>query len=200
MNKFNELYESVLAEKFNKISKNKKNKWMNISDKDIENDPELAAELFDLVDITYKGIGGHVNYKDPKDFPGNVKNWKAIDIDDDPEPDVVFADKIKKGNSKSVLTATDGTKPAKKKMLDQKVSDLNKKGNIAEVSDALAHVLITRHNVPFVKDEAVVRDILQKDLKWVGEHPSGKYPNHDGWYERVLGGEAHLKILVGTPK
>lgn len=198
--KFNELYESILNERFVNKSKEIKNKWVDLSDTDIKKDSNLADELFDLVDTTYKGIGGHVNFQTSKDFPGKVKDWKAVDIDDDPEPDVVFADKQKGGNNKSVLTATDGSKEAKKVMLDQKVKDLNTKGNIAEVSDALAHVLITRYKVPFVNDEQKVRDILQKDIKWVGENPNGKYPGYDGWYERILGdGKPHLKIMVGTP-
>ena len=201
MKEFDKLYQTILSEKFSDKSNSNKNKWIDISDKEIASDDELAKELYDLVNTTYAGIGGHVNFQTSKDFPGDVKSWKAIDIDNDPEPDVVFADKNKKGNNKSVLTATDGSKPAKKIMLDQKVKDLNTKGNIAEVSDALAHVLITRYKVPFVSDESTVRDILKKDdIDWVGENPNGKYPGYDGWYERSLGGKKHLKILVGTPK
>ena len=42
--------------------------------------------------------------------------------------------------------------------------------------------------------------IIGKPVKWIGEHPEGKYPGYKGFYERSLGGAQHVKILLGTPK
>jgi hypothetical protein len=85
-------------------------------------------------------------------------------------------------------------------MLKLKADELNKPGNIAEVSDALAHVLITRFNIPFVNDEEKVKNILKKDIEWVGENPNGKYPGFDGWYKRKIGNKEKMKIMVGIAK
>jgi hypothetical protein len=199
--KFDELH-SLFNEDFQDISKGKKGKWMKINPNVISKDKDLSKELWDLYNLTYAKIGGHVDFPNPNALPDDHTHWSAVDIDGDPEPDVVFTGKIKAGNLKSTGLATDGSKEAKAYMMKQKVKDLNTKGHIAEVSDALAHVLITRHNVPYVDNPEKVLSILgNKKIEWVGEHPSGKYPNHKGWYNRILGdGKKHMKIMVGTPK
>jgi len=184
----------------------KKGKWKKLSDKEIANTKEagkdLTDELFDMIQKTYASIGGHVSYKKPSDLPGGADKWTAIDIDDDPEPDVVNFFKTRSGGTKSVGSATDGSKLAKKYLIDSKVSDLAKKGYYAEVSDAIAHVLITRHKVAFVDNEKdVIKALGGKKIEWVGLNPNGKYPEYNGWYNRVLpDGKKHLKIMVGKPK
>ena len=45
--KFNELYESILNERFVNKSKEIKNKWVDLSDTDIKKDSNLADELFE---------------------------------------------------------------------------------------------------------------------------------------------------------
>lgn len=78
---------------------------------------------------------------------------------------------------------------------------LKEDGVFAEMSDAIAHIMITRYNIPSVNDPDVVQKLLGPDKKitWIGEDPSGKYPNHKGWYVRELGGEPHKKIMIGNP-
>ena len=98
-------------------------------------------------------------------------------------------------------SGTDGSAAAKKMMLNKMNKMLRTKGNYAEVSDAIAHVLIKKHNIPYVGDEQKVRQLLPgKKLTWVGANPNGKYPDYIGWYKRSLGGSSHLKIMVGNPK
>lgn len=162
----------------------------------------LSDEVFELIKSTYAAIGGHIDFQKAMDLPSNHTDWSFIDIDVDPEPDIVKFGKKTKFGKKSTGVATDGTPEAKMMMLKDKVKALAKLGNYAEVSDAIAHILITRHNVAFVDNVADVQKVLGggKKIKWVGEHPSGKYPNHKGWYSRSLGGASHLKIMVGRPK
>ena len=99
-------------------------------------------------------------------------------------------------------SATDGSAAAKKIMLNKTVKLLNQKGNYGEVSDAIAHVLLTKYDVPVVSDEETVKKLLPgKKIKWIGENPNGKYPGVVGWYERVLTGAGKkMKIMVGKPK
>ena len=78
---------------------------------------------------------------------------------------------------------------------------MNTSGNYAEASDALAHVLITRKQVPFVGDEESIQKLLPgKSFTFLGKHPNGKYPGYDGWYERDIAGKKLLKIILGNPK
>ena len=92
-----------------------------------------------------------------------------------------------------------GTKRAKRVFITTRVQGLQEPGVYGEVSDALAHVLLTRHQVPVVNNEAVVRQVLGKPIRWYGRHPEGKYPGATGWYARRIGGKEKLKIMVGHP-
>ena len=54
------------------------------------------------------------------------------------------------------------------------------------------------NNVNFPSD---IRKLLPgKKINIIGEHPNGKYPGYDGWYERDIGGKKHMKILLGSPQ
>ena len=184
---------------FQKISKGKKGKWIKVKSSEFGSD--LSGEFFELITQTYKHIGGHSNFKKKGDLPGKDVDWKAIDIDADPEADIIVGSKTKVGGTKGVVIATDGSKKAKEEMLKSKVKDLNTQGNYAEVSEGIAHVLITKFIVPFVDNLEDVQKVLSgKVIKWVGLNPNGKYPKHPWWYERTLAGEKHLKIMVGKPK
>jgi len=184
--------------------KPKKNKKHTLKAKDfggISSGKDLSQELFDLIEPTYRSIGGHANIKSPKDIPGKkIDNWFAVDIDDDPEPDIVIGTKNKKGGSKSVVSASDGSPEAKKAMVKIKADELKTKGHFAEVSGGIAHVLIKYHNSPFVDNKEDVEKVLGKQIEWVGENPNGVYPTHKGWYNRKIGGESHMKIMLGKPK
>lgn len=159
---------------------------------------DVSDELFDLISSSYSKIGGHANVTSAADIPGDSDYWEIIDVDADPEPDVVNFGKTTSHGRKNTGSATDGGAAAKKELLDRKVAELHKAGNYGEVSGAIAHILLTRHSVPFVNSQAEVERVLGKKVKWIGEDP--KYPGYDGWYERAIGGHAHAKIMVGKPR
>lgn len=179
-----------------------KNKWKRLSVKDLAKDPELQEELFELIQLAYKPIGGHFKLKRPIDLmSGEVTFFDAIDIDDDPDADAVELVDMKPAGEKHVGMGHDGTRDAKNVIIKRKADELKRRGVFAEVSDAIAHILLTRHNVPTVNDEETARKVLRgKDIEWVGAHPSGKYPNNPGWYYRDIAGHRHMKIIVGRPK
>ena len=179
-----------------------KNKWRRMTVQDLKKDPQLQEELFELVRTAYKPIGGHLNIRRPSDLMnGGIAFFDVVDIDSDADADAVSMVKKKAAGEKHVGMGHDGTKPAKTEILKHKSADLKKPGFFAEVSDAIAHILLTRYHTDTVNDESTVRKVLKgKDIEWVGAHPSGKYPKNAGWYFRKIAGKKHMKIMVGHPK
>jgi hypothetical protein len=174
-------------------------KWVNLPS--LKGDPKTAKELYKLVHNAYKKIGGHLKVKSPMDLMGGkITVISAIDLDTDTEPDAVKLGKRKTGGIKSIGMGHDGSSAAKKAVVAKSAQDLKTRGFYAEMSDAIAHIMLTKHHIKSVNSEKTVRKILKgKDIEWVGAHPTGKYPKHPGWYYRVIGGSRHLKIMLGMP-
>tara|TARA_Y100000296_G_C5119314_1_gene229501 strand:+ start:390 stop:713 length:324 start_codon:yes stop_codon:yes gene_type:complete len=93
----------------------------------------------------------------------------------------------------------DGTRNAIDAYLEKTSSLLKEEGYYGEMSKAIAHIMITRHNVPFVPSHKDVEKVLGKTVEWIGPHPEGKYPGYDGWYSRGIGGSQEMKIMLGNP-
>ena len=162
---------------------------------------DITDSIFDMIDKTYKNIGGYPDFKKSTDLPDNHTDWFAADVDKDPDADITTFGKTKAGNFKLTGAASDGSEPAKAFLINKLGKLMNTSGNYAEASDALAHVLITRKQVPFVGDEESIQKLLPgKSFTFLGKHPNGKYPGYDGWYERDIAGKKLLKIILGNPK
>ena len=162
---------------------------------------DITKQIFGIINKTYKNIGGYPDFKKSTDLPDNHTDWYAADMDKDPDADITTFGKAKAGNFKLTGAASDGSEPAKAFLVNKLGKLMNTSGNYAEASDALAHVLITRKKVPFVGDEESIQKLLPgKSFRFVGEHPNGKYPGYNGWYERDIAGKKHLKIILGNPK
>ena len=116
----------------------KKNKWEEINPQ--KHPDELAREFFKLIDIAYKPIGGHIKVNSPKDVFKDPKwnYWKIVDVDDDPDADVVIFGNKGKYGIKTSGVGHDGGKQAKKAYLDDKGKEFNKKGFYGEVSKKFA--------------------------------------------------------------
>lgn len=177
-----------------------KGRWKKVKPADLKKNPELADEFFKLLSTAYKPIGGHAKIKSPAHLiGGEVSVITAIDIDSDPEADAVSFGKKKGPGVKSVGMGHDGSRPAKDKVLAYKGQQLKAGKQYAEMSGAIAHIMLTRYGVQSVDDEKTVEKILGKKVDWIGKHPDGKYPNNPGWYTRSIGGKDHMKILLGVP-
>ena len=162
---------------------------------------DITKDIFDMIDKTYKNIGGYPDFKKSTDLPDNHTDWFVADVDKDPDADITTFGKMKAGNFKLTGAASDGSEPAKAFLINKLGKLMKTSGNYAEASDALAHVLITRKQVPFVGDEESIQKLIPgKSFTFLGKHPGGKYPGYDGWYERDIAGKKLLKIILGNPK
>ena len=195
-------FRKFLSEKTFKDYGASKGQWTDVPTSDLDHDPDefdLTDELYELIATAYAKIGGHATIKGPKDIPGKFDQWTAVDLDDDPDPDALRVARTKPAGNKLTVSGHDGTRPAKDAYTDKTADMLKTQGYYAEMSHGIAHIMITRHNIESINDEETVKKVLNKELKWIGPHPDGKYPGYDGWYIRTIGGKQYMKILLGKP-
>ena len=174
-------------------------KWMRISTSDLRSDPELLQNIFDMLSQSYAPIGGHANYRNAADLISGGLSIYAIDLSGDGEADAFTIDKLRSSGKKAVGGGSDGNQPGKDAYVNRRASTLKKRGFYAEMSGAIAHVMLKYKGVKPVTNQAQVEATLGKKVTWVGEHPQGKYPGVNGWYKRSIGGSSHMKILLGVP-
>lgn len=206
------LLEARLSEKKWADFNAPKGKVIDISPADFQDgesteERDLDDEIFDLIQTAYAevelepGTYGNAKVRKPTDLPAGYTVMYAADIDDDPDPDYFRGGKIRNGRYKLGIVGHDGSKAAIQKYLEQS-AEMLKAGAIAEMSGAIAHIMITRYGVPAVTSKEEVESLLGKPVEWVGVHPEEKYAsrygeNYAGWYSRDIGGSSHMKILLG---
>ena len=183
-----------------------KGKWLDVPVEDIAaaasergGEINLADELYDLINNAYKKIGGHLRFKSASDLPYSYDDWVAVDFDNDPEPDALRVSTTKGPGKKMTAAGHDGSRQAINAYLTKTAELLDQGGYYSEMSKGIAHIMITRHGVPFVSNKEDVQKVLGKEIAWLGGHPEGKYPGYDGWYSRGIGGGQETKILLGRP-
>lgn len=178
-----------------------KKQWVSLSNEEFAKYPEISQEVIDIVNSSYRDIGGHANYKTAQDLLNDpdILLFALIDIDEDPEVDAARISKKTAFGLKNILSATDGSPEAKNALSAKIGEDLKTPGFYAEVSGKMANLAIKKHNANIVDDEETVRLVLGKDIVWFGEDPTGYFPGTKGWYGRKIGGEFHEKIMVGLP-
>ena len=177
----------IKEKKFADFSKGK-GKWTDLSVTDLE-DPDnvdLTYELYDLIATAYANIGGHLNFQSPEDLPGKEDTWAAVDVDGDDDADALPFLKNKPFGQKYDGGGHDGSKAGKDAFVQKTAELLNKRGYYAELSKGIAHLMIKYYQVLPIEDEEIVRKVLGKDIEWLGPHPEGMYPEHNGWYIRTI--------------
>lgn len=204
MKKEFDLFRKFITEKKFSDLKVPKNKWVEIPPTDIKKEPNqdsFADEFYSMIKNSYAGIGGHAEFSKPEDLPGNYTDWLSVDVDADPDADALRVSKKTPFGNKLTLGASDGSAEGKKAYIEKTADLLQTQGNYAEMSDAIAHVMTTKFHVAYVEDPKVVQAILgkEKQIKWVGQRPDGKYPEYKGWYIRKIGSDDHMKIMLGLP-
>jgi hypothetical protein len=150
---------------------------------------EYADTIIELINIAYANIGGHIELRNPNDIKnGDITYWVLKDIDQEPDPEIAIGGKRTHSGTKITVMSQDGTSAAKKDAILKVIDLMKTRGFYAELDKDLAK----KFGLSPIKDEARVRDVLQKDLEWHG----------DGTYTRKIGkvGKAKEKVLVGIPK
>jgi hypothetical protein len=119
-----------------------KGKYIPLDDKEVE---QAKQDLFSLIDNAYKDIGGHVKFKSPDDvLDPELEFWRAADLDDDPDLDVVYFGKKTPFGVKHTGFGHDGERPNIKNLLIKKSGELNSPGNYVEVSGDAYRVFVDR--------------------------------------------------------
>ena len=173
----------------------KKNIWYDLTMdmiKDVDN------EIFDMIQIAYKPIGGHLKFKNLEDIK-NIKYAEISDIDSDPDADIIFFGKSTQFGIKRSGVGHDGSKAAKRFYLSQMIERMQPggKAEYSEVSGKLAEIVLS-NGVNTITDEETIKQILKgKDIKYLGKI---KDLPGDGWYSRKIGGKTVKKIMVGNIK
>lgn len=163
---------------------------------------EVESDVFDMVQKSYAAIGGHARIKNPGDIGGQYPKWDLVDVDDDPEPDVVQLGSVSAatGGIKGGGLATDGTPAAKAKSMNMLKTFFSTPGNWGELSGAVANIIVKKLGFKPIADENRVRELLKgKEIEWLGtENPEGNNLGVDGWYSRNIGGTDHVKLIIGN--
>lgn len=198
MNLLREYIRELLQEKKFSDLKIPKGTWTNVPLQYISStpdDPGLDQEIFDLISTAYSSLpGGNIKVKSASDIPGGYTFFDTVDLDEDPQPDAVVFGKPRGSALKIGGMGHDGGK-GKRASIAHLIELLKQPGTFAEVSGAPAEIAL-KAGVPAIEDEQKVRDLIKRDLEWIGEI-EGK-PGR-GWYKRQYGpGVAHLKIVVGN--
>ena len=160
--------------------------------------PELTDEFFDLINIAYQSIGGHVKVTKPSDILHHVEwnFWEGLDIHGTNDFDLVmFGQKTHYGIKFSGV-GHDGEKDSKRAYLALRGKQLHELGFYAEISGKLAEILINTYNCPVLDDEEAARKVIPQNITWKGKVPG--LPG-DGWYTRLIAGHPHDKTVVGRP-
>lgn len=164
--------------------------------------PELANELFTLINTAYAEIGGHSKVTNPNDIftDPDWNYWAGTDIHGSSDFDIVIFGKKTKYGIKYAGVGHDGSKEAKREYLEQRGKELKKLGYYIEVSGKIAEILMNKYNVPIVNSQDEVEKVLGKAVEWLGKNSEDKSSTGNSWYRRVLGGKPHVKIMLGKPK
>jgi len=162
-----------------------KNKWIQLP-KDVVK--TYADEIIDIIVSAYTAKGGNFEFKNADDIKkSELDFWIANDIDVDPEIDAIIGGKTTPAGIKMTVFGQDGSSAAKKVGMIKMIDYMKKRGFYAEVDIDLAAKL----GVDYIKDEALIRKVLNKDIKM----------NVDGSYSRKLtDGPVKTKVLIGIPK
>lgn len=173
-----------------------KQKWVRLKGKELESH---SKDIWAIIKRTYTPIGGHPTYKSEKDITtdNEVKVWYVYDVDGDGDVDATIGAQIrKKVNVKLGMSATDGTKPAKRALVKKRAELVSKSGYFVETSGRPAEISIEM-GLHIVTDKKLIYSMLDvnpdemKDFKWL----------KDGWYQRRLrDGKLYKKIMIGFPK
>jgi hypothetical protein len=162
-----------------------KNKWIQLPKDAVIT---YADEIVNLIIAAYADKGGSFEFSNANDIKkSDLDFWIANDVDVDPEADAVLGGKKTAAGTKVTVLGQDGSSAAKKVTITRMIDLMKTRGFYAELDKDLA----AKFNLEYIKSEADIRKVLNKDIKM----------NPDGSYDRKLtNGPLKTKVLVGIPK
>jgi hypothetical protein len=148
-------------------------------------DDEGMREIWKMYIDSYSREGLDLSANDRKELQGKYKATFLKDVDKDKHPDAFIIYKPTPYGNKIALLGTNGLKDARRDIVKKLLELVNTKGWFIEASKKMEDLLSTS-NVPVVKNEEAIKDIVGKD----------KEPEmlKDGYYERYLS-KANKKIV-----
>lgn len=148
---------------------------------------DYLKDVYELIKTAYEKKGGNLEIKSPADIQrSDINYWVLNDIDLDPDVDVAIGGKDTPSGKKMTIMGQDGSREAKKAAVEKMISLMRTRGFYAELDLDLSQKM----GLPYIKDEKTIRKVINKNLTM----------NDDGSYTREIGGEPHVKVLVGIPK
>lgn len=130
-------------------------------------DESLHTRLFALIEQSYRGLGGYVDFTCPSDIPGSHDTWLLLDTNGDGLPEAVLFGKRKQFGTKWTGVATNGTHTAKAETLTKLAQLLKVPGNYAELSGPLERIMLRLGGEP-MDCPAQVFSLLHKPFRWIG--------------------------------
>lgn len=179
-----------------------KNEWMQLSKQDMI---ELKDSLWVIIDNAYGPLGGHVRIKNAESIINDpdLSFWRAIDIDRDPDADIVIFGRHTDTGYKISGWGHDGEKASKKELMSQLASILKRKGFWIEVSGRPSEILLKQFNCSYVDTYEKIMNLFPgSNINWLSEHPTDPdLKNFKGFYQRVLedGTDTEIEIVLGNP-
>jgi hypothetical protein len=184
-------YENWLAEtRMNEVNL-PKNQWV---DADMS---RLSEEELDLIwkmyTETYSREGMDFSADDESELKRKYKATFLKDIDNDNLADAFIIYKTTKYGNKIALLGTNDKKDAKRDLIKKVIELLNTRGWFIEASLKMEDIL-SSSNVPVIKDEAMISDVVGPDKKPEMEK--------DGYYTRFLSKASKRirKRMYGVPR
>lgn len=180
---------------FQDVFPGKKSEWVELG---FDERSALSIEVFEIIDTTYREVfpeDGHYRIQKPEDVVGDqdLVFWKAVDLDSDPNTDVVIFGS-KRNGFKISGWGHDGTREAKTGLMDKLAALFGdeSKNVWIEVAGAPAAVLTRKYGL-----ESAGRDVIEalfpdSDFEWLD----------GGFYKRTLG-EGKMtdaEIVIGNPR
>lgn len=159
--------------------------WVDADVRDL--DEEQRGEIWEIFNSTYAKIG--LAYSNVQSLLADHETLWCINADEDKEIDAFIAYKRTRAGQKMTFMGSNGSSEAKMAMLWQAATLIRQQGWYAEASHQVAK-LLDRAGISPIDDEDVVRQVLGKDLEWLG----------DGRYQRTIPGVGSVvKGLYGHP-
>ncbi len=141
--------------------------------------------VWDMLQVAYAKAGGFKSAPDKETLLNDTFFWKLVRMDNKIVCGSLYKDKY---GRKSIATFTDGTNTGKKSLFNMWMDDIKLGRSWSEVSGAVEHIKMKFKDTPI--PNKYVSDIIGKPL--ISLNPDGYH------YTRLIAGEPHEKILVGT--